>query len=131
VIAFRNDSFDNISWGFLRAFATATAFAPVSSAIRSRAEDTAGADAPLRGIIPRAAVTHAIVLAVPITPQVPIYRGSICQSFVALLSNPEKLVWQHTVGASSSLIAEISSTSISPARNEAQLLRQSVHAPIL
>ena len=48
-----------------------------------------------------------MVLAVPITPQVP------------------------AVGASSSLRAEISSMSIVPARNFAQLLRQSVQAPTL
>lgn len=36
-----------------------------------------------------------------------------------------------TVGASSSLIAEISSISISCARKAAQLFRQSVQAPIL
>lgn len=36
-----------------------------------------------------------------------------------------------TVGASSSLMEAISSMSMVPARNLAQLLRQSVHAPIL
>lgn len=71
VIAFRNDSFLRISCGVRFALATATAFAPVSSAIRRRAEETAGADAPRSGIKPRAAVIQAIVLAVPMTAQVP------------------------------------------------------------
>lgn len=53
------------------AAAAATAFAPVYSAIRSRVDETAGAEAPRRGISPNAAVMHAIVLAVPITPHVP------------------------------------------------------------
>ena len=73
-MAFQNDSFVKVSWGFLWDLAIATAFAPVSSAIRSLADDTAGADAPLSGIIPRAAVIQAIVLAVPMTPHVPICR---------------------------------------------------------
>ena len=51
--------------------AAETARRPVSSAMRRRAEDTAGAEAEHKGIRPRAAVKHAIVLAVPITPQVP------------------------------------------------------------
>jgi hypothetical protein len=72
VMAFQNDSFVKISCGFLLDFAIATALAPVSSAIRSLADDTAGAVAPRSGIIPNAAVTQAIVLAVPITPHVPI-----------------------------------------------------------
>ena len=71
VIAFRKDSLVSISCGVRFALATATALAPVSSAIRRRVEETAGADAPRRGIKPRAAVIHAIVLAVPMTPQVP------------------------------------------------------------
>lgn len=66
-----------ISCGFLAALATATAFAPVSSAIRSRADDTAGAVAPRRGIIPSAAVMQAMVLAVPMTPHVPIYMLTV------------------------------------------------------
>lgn len=53
------------------AAATETAFAPVSSAILRRVDDTAGAEAPRSGMKPSAAVTQAIVLAVPITPQVP------------------------------------------------------------
>jgi hypothetical protein len=62
--------------------ATLTAVAPVCSATRSLAEDTAGADAPSRGIRPRAAVIQAIVLAVPITPQVPAcLEESACAKF--------------------------------------------------
>ena len=57
--------------------AAATALRPVSSPMRRRAEDTAGALAPRRGIKPRATVTQAIVLAVPMTPHVPAYTLSI------------------------------------------------------
>lgn len=51
--------------------AARTAFLPVSSAMRRRAADTAGALAPRRGMRPKAAVMQAMVLAVPMTPQVP------------------------------------------------------------
>jgi hypothetical protein len=69
----RKDSLESISCGVRLAAATATAFAPVSSAILRRAEETAGAEAPRSGMNPNAAVIHAIVLAVPITPHVPAY----------------------------------------------------------
>ena len=72
VMAFKNDSFVMTSCGFRLVLATDTAFPPVSSAILSRADDTAGAEEPRSGIIPRAAVMHAMVLAVPMTPHVPI-----------------------------------------------------------
>jgi len=70
-MAFKKDSLLSISWGVRLFAATDTAFAPVSSAIRRRVEETAGAEAPRRGMNPRAAVMHAMVLAVPMTPQVP------------------------------------------------------------
>lgn len=82
-MAFQKDSLVKISCGFLWDFANVTALAPVSSAIRSLAEETAGAEAPRSGIIPRAAVTQAIVLAVPITPHVPIYRYLAFSQWIA------------------------------------------------
>jgi hypothetical protein len=71
MMAFRKDSFVSISCGVRWLAATDTAFAPVSSAIRRRVDETAGAEAPRSGMNPKAAVMHAMVLAVPITPQVP------------------------------------------------------------
>lgn len=70
-MALRNDSLVSIDCGDLWAAAAATAFEPVCSAILRRAEETAAADAPSKGISPRATVTQAMVLAVPITPHVP------------------------------------------------------------
>lgn len=97
-MALRKDSLESTDWGRLCSTfdAAATAIAPVSSATRSLAEDTAGAEAPLKGINPNAATTlgrivrkiktrrmtfsdrityQAIVLAVPITPHVPTWKG--------------------------------------------------------
>ena len=56
-MALRKDSLESTDWGRLCSTfdAAATAIAPVSSATRSLAEDTAGADAPLNGINPNAA----------------------------------------------------------------------------
>ncbi len=68
-----NDSAERIVCGACWFRAAETALAPVCSAMRSLAADTAGAEAPGRGISPRAAAMQAIVLAVPMTPQVPIY----------------------------------------------------------
>lgn len=64
VMALRKDSFERMVCGLRedRFAATDTAIAPVSSAIRIRAAETAGADAPPRGIKPRAAATQAMVL---------------------------------------------------------------------
>ena len=86
-------------------FAIATARAPVASALRRRSDITAGMHAPPGSIMPIASVTQAMVLAVPITMQVP------------------------AVGASFASIALISCASISPARKRAQKRRQSVQAP--
>src|SRR6202042_880327 len=85
--------------------AMAIARAPVRSAIRRRSACTAGTAAAPGSIMPSASVAHAIVLAVPITPHVPMG------------------------GASSLLIAAISSSPISPERYLPQKRRQSVHAP--
>ena len=64
VIALRKDSFDRIVCGLReeRLAATETARDPVSSAMRMRAAETAGADAPPSGIKPKAAAMQAIVL---------------------------------------------------------------------
>ena len=70
-MALRKDSLVSISCGFRLLAAADTAFDPVSSAMRRRVDETAGAEAPRKGMKPKAAVTHAMVLAVPITPQVP------------------------------------------------------------
>ena len=67
--------------GVLCVCAAATALRPVASAMRRRADDTAGALAPFNGIKPRAAVRHAIVLAVPMTPHVPAYCTLVNESF--------------------------------------------------
>ena len=48
-----------------------TAVAPVSSAMRMRSAVVAGGDAPPGTVMPSASAMHAIVLAVPITEQVP------------------------------------------------------------
>ena len=70
-----------------------------------RSAVTAGGDAPPGSMMPSASATHAMVLAVPITEQVP------------------------TLATSWLLTLEISSESISSARYLAQNRRQSVHAP--
>ncbi|KAG1387900.1 hypothetical protein G6F59_016201 [Rhizopus arrhizus] len=57
--------------GVSRDAAMATAVAPVRSATRTRSAVTAGADAPPATIMPSASVMQAMVLAVPITEQVP------------------------------------------------------------
>ncbi len=51
--------------------AIATAVAPVRSATRTRSAVTAGAEAPPATIMPSASARQAMVLAVPITEQVP------------------------------------------------------------
>jgi len=73
MIAFRNDDLVSIVWGCRFLVRMETALEPVSSAMRRREDDTAGAEAPMSGMRPNPAVTQAIVLAVPITPQVPPY----------------------------------------------------------
>ena len=67
--------------------------APVSSAIRMRSAVTAGGDAPPGIVMPSASAMHAIVLAVPITEQVP------------------------TLATNWLLTSAVSAASISPARN--------------
>ena len=86
-------------------FAILTAWAPVCSAWRKRSARTAGMHAPPGNIMPNASPTIAMVLAVPITPQVP------------------------ADGTNWSVICAISSASISPARYLPQNRRQSVQAP--
>ena len=85
--------------------AISTARLPVRSAKRSRSACTAGMVAPPGSIMPSASVMQAMVLAVPITMQVP------------------------AVGASRSFTSSISASSSSPARYMPQKRRQSVHAP--
>ena len=87
------------------AAAMATARAPAASPWRRRSAATAGIAAPPGSIMPSASVMQAIVLAVPITMQVP------------------------AVGASWPPTASISAASSSPARCIAQKRRQSVQAP--
>ena len=78
---------------------------PLASAQRTRSECGAGIVALIGSDRPSVSVMHAIVLAVPITMQVP------------------------TDGASRPLTASISASSISPARYFPHMRRQSVHAP--
>ena len=85
--------------------ASCIAARPVASAARSRSAWTAGIAALPGRIMPRASATPAIVLAVPITAQVP-----------AVVARLPSISW-------------ISSGSISPARYLAQNRRQSVQAP--
>ncbi len=87
------------------AFAISTARLPLASAMRTRSACTAGTAAAYGSENPSASITHAIVLAVPITMQVP------------------------TEGASRPLTTSISASSILPARCCAQSRRQSVQAP--
>ncbi len=85
--------------------ASSTARAPVASATRKRSACTAGGVAAPGRLMPSASVTHAIVLAVPITAHVP--------AVVARFDSSSRM------RASSS----------SPARYRAHHARQSVHAP--
>ena len=78
---------------------------PVASAIRKRSAWTAGIAAEPGRLMPSASVIQAIVLAVPMTAQVP------------------------AVVASRPSTRSISASSISPARKRAQKRRQSVQAP--
>jgi hypothetical protein len=85
--------------------AISTAAAPVASPTRSRSACTAGAVALPGRAMPRASTMQAMVLAVPITAQVP--------AVVARLRST----------------SAISASSTSPARYRAQNRRQSVQAP--
>src|SRR4030081_3260726 len=87
------------------AFAIAAATLPLASADRKRSACGAGIVALIGSDNPSASVMQAIVLAVPITMQVP------------------------TEGARRPLTASISSSSISPARYFPHRRRQSVQAP--
>ena len=87
------------------ALAIATACLPLASAMRMRSACTAGMAAAYGSDMPSASTTQAIVLAVPITMQVP------------------------TDGASRPLTTSISASSILPARCCAHRRRQSVQAP--
>ena len=73
--------------------AICTARVPVSSATRMRSAVTAGGDAPPGTVMPSASEMQAMVLAVPMTEQVP------------------------TLATSWSFTSSFSSSSISPARN--------------
>ena len=88
-----------------RAVAIATAALPDASPLRNRSACGAGIAAPYGSERPIASIMHAIVLAVPITMQVP------------------------TEGASRPLITSISAASIAPARCCPHSRRQSVQAP--
>jgi len=57
--------------GVRRVFAICTATVPVRSATRTRSAVTAGGAAPPGTVMPSASATQAMVLAVPITEQVP------------------------------------------------------------
>src|SRR4051794_20650241 len=104
--ALRNDAGVRNSLG-LGPFAIAIVAAtlPLASAERKRSACGAGMVALIGSDRPSASVIQAMVLAVPITMQVP------------------------TEGARRPLTASISTSSISPARYFAQRRRQSVHAP--
>ena len=104
--ALRNDAAVRISLG-LGPFALAIAAAtlPLASADRNRSACGAGIVALIGSDRPSASVMQAMVLAVPITMQVP------------------------TEGASRPLTASISTSSISPARYFPHSRRQSVQAP--
>src|SRR6266404_6192003 len=104
--AFLNEALVNNSLGrgpFARAIAAATL--PLASARRKRSACGAGIVALIGKERQSDSVMQAIVLAVPITIQVP------------------------TEGARRPLTASISTSSISPARNLAHKRRQSVQAP--
>ena len=87
------------------ASAISTARRPVSSPNRSRSESTAGMVLPPGRTKPSVSARQAIVLAVPITMQVP------------------------CAGISRSCARPSPASSISPARHAAHSLRQSVEAP--
>ena len=91
--------------GVSRERASATAVSPVASAARRRSACTAGMAAVPGSAMPSVSARHAIVLAVPITAQVP--------AVVARLPS----------------MPAISSLVIWPARYFAQKRRQSVQAP--
>src|SRR5271170_5398749 len=104
--AFLKEDAVNISLGFgPLVLAISAATLPLASASRKRSAWGAGIVALIGNDRPRASVTQAMVLAVPITMQVP------------------------TDGASRLLTASISTSSISPARYLAHSRRQSVQAP--
>src|SRR3979409_2584512 len=104
--ALRNDALVKNSLGFgPLAIAIAAATLPLASAERKRSACGAGIVALIGNERPSDSVMQAMVLAVPITMQVP------------------------TEGASRPLTASISTSSISPARNFAHRRRQSVQAP--
>ena len=92
-IAFSNAAGVRIRSMVNRSRAICTAWAPVCSAIRMRSAVTAGGDAPPGTVMPSASAMHAMVLAVPITEQVP------------------------TLATSWLLTSAVSRASISPARN--------------
>ena len=91
--------------GVRRVRASATAVSPVASAARSRSACTAGMAAVPGSAMPSVSARHAIVLAVPITAQVP--------AVVARLPS----------------MPSMTSLLICPARYLAQKRRQSVQAP--
>ncbi len=95
-IAFSNASGVRILSMVRPSRAICTARAPVSSATRMRSAVTAGGDAPPGTVMPSASAMQAMVLAVPITEQVP------------------------TLATSWLLTSAISCASISPARNRPQ-----------
>src|ERR1700758_1743656 len=104
--AFLNEDFVRNSLGFgPLALAISAATLPLASASRKRSACGAGIVALIGRDSPSASVTQAIVLAVPITMQVP------------------------TDGARRDETASISALSISPARCLPHSLRQSVQAP--
>ena len=72
--------------------ARATAWMPLRSPWRWRSACTAGMAAPPGSIMPRASLRQAMVLAVPITPQVPAVGASCCSmpSMVARSSSPRR-----------------------------------------
>ncbi len=92
-IAFSNAAGVRILSIVRRSRAICTACAPLSSAMRIRSAVTAGGEAPPGIVMPSASAMQAMVLAVPITEQVP------------------------TLATSWSLTSAVSSASISPARN--------------
>ncbi len=103
--AFSTDFPVTIWLGRIGCDASSTARRPDASAARSRSACTAGMAAVPGSAMPSASAIDAIVLAVPITAQVP------------------------AVVARFASISRICSASTLPARNCAQKRRQSVHAP--
>ena len=103
--AFSTDCVVMIVEGVIGCCVRRTATRPDASAATSRCESTAGIAAVPGNAIPKASVMQAIVLAVPMTAQVP------------------------AVTASLPSISSSSALATSPVRNFAQKRRQSVHAP--